>query len=220
MNGRRLVRCASCDSLERTRAIKLILQRLGLPKPGHKILHLAPEKGLANWLLSINPDGYDPVDFNPALYPFVKTRRFDLASDASALPECHYDLIIHSHVLEHVPCGLAFIFFHLSRALTRDGSHIFSIPIMSGYYDEYSGPLSKDEAYRRFGQFDHVRRFGRQDIERRLGAIVNLDLDYSLYKYHGKDELDRCNIPESERSGLNGSTVFVLKKSDYKLTFS
>lgn len=217
MNGRRLVRCAHCSSFERTRAIKLTLDRLGVPKPHARVLHFAPEMGLGNWLKKKCPEGYRPVDLNPSSYKHFDTERFDLIADSPNLPDNHFDLIIHSHVLEHVPATLGFLFFHLMRSLKPNGLHIFSIPLMSGYYDEYFGPLSKEEATKRFGQFDHVRLFGRQDLDRHVGAIVRLDTNYDLYRHHTREELDACNIPESERKGLNGSTVFVLHKEDYLL---
>lgn len=217
MNGRIQVRCAKCSSFERTRAIKLTLDRLGLPKKDAKILHFAPEAAMGGWLHQRCGKGYRPVDLEPERYPSVNTQKFDLIADSPALPNDYYDLIIHSHVLEHVPVSLGYLFHHLTRTLKRDGYHIFCLPMMSGYYDEYFGPLSDDDATKRFGQFDHVRRFGVQDIDRHLGAFIRLQPKYSLYDFHSKEELDACNIPESERQGLNGSTVFVTRKPDYRL---
>lgn len=213
------VLCAHCGSYERTRAVKIVLDRLGLPHYGHRVLHLAPEKGLSDILSNATGAGYEPADYEPSRYPHTTARRLDLVSDAQKLPSNYYDLILHNHVSEHVPCSLAYVLFHLHRALKPTGHHIFSIPIMSGCYDEYLGELPPEEATRRFGQFDHLRRFGREDIERHIGKMLHLDLDYSLYKFESSAaNLDACNIPESERRGLNGSTVFVVGKFDYLLS--
>ncbi|WP_170990119.1 methyltransferase domain-containing protein [Aquamicrobium sp. LC103] len=217
MNGRSGVRCASCNSLERTRAIKLVLDRLNIPKPGDYILHFAPERGLAEYFARVSPGGYAPVDFDPSLYSKTDVTKFDLTTDGESLPSDHYDLIIHSHVLEHVPCNLAYVFHHLSRALKATGYHIFSVPLMRGHYDEYFGPLSSEEAVRRFGQHDHVRRFGLADISRHLGAIVRINKNYSLYEYADEETISHHNIPASQRSGLHSSTVFVTRKQDYLL---
>ena len=119
--------------------------------------------------------------------------------------------------MEHIPCTLAFPFCHLSRALKSNGVHVFCVPLMPGYYDEDLGQLTAEEAVRRFGQHDHVRRFGVRDIERHLGMVMRLDTDFSLYRHFDAPTLDHFNIPESERAGLHGSTIFVARKSDYRL---
>lgn len=217
MNKRSLVRCAKCSSLERTRALKLTLDRLGIPKNGDRVLHFAPERSLGTWLQQQCGDGYNPVDLEPSQYSFVKTQKFDIISDSPNLPSNHYDLILHSHVMEHIPISIGFIFHHLTRALKDDGYHIFCIPMMPGNFEEYFGSMSPEEAHKRFGQSDHVRNFGINDVDRHLGAFFRLKQHYSLYDHHTKEELDACNIPERERQGLNGSTVFVTRKSDYLL---
>ncbi|MFL9827947.1 class I SAM-dependent methyltransferase [Rhodoplanes sp. SY1] len=217
MNGRVGVRCRSCGSVERTRAVKLVMDHLGIPKPGMRVLHLAPEKGLSTLFSAVCGDGYDPVDLDPRRYLHTRTRKFDIISDASTLPDNHYDIILHLHVLEHIPCNLAHAIYHLYRALKPDGRHIFCIPLMSGHYDECFAPLSNEMRTLRFGQFDHVRRFGVEDFDHHIGLLLNLDKDYSLYNTHSRDQLDACNIPVKERSGLNGSTIFVTSKTDYRL---
>lgn len=170
-----------------------------------------------NYLSSISPEGYEAVDYNPENFPSKKVRRFDIITDSPNLVENHYDLIIHSHVAEHIPCTLAYMFFHLSRSLQPDGYHLFCLPLSAGHYEEDFGPLTEEEALRRFGQGDHVRRFGIDDLDRHLGLIMRLEPQYSLSKYASESEMDSCNIPPSERSGFNGSTIFVARKTDYLL---
>lgn len=217
MNGRVGVRCASCGSLERTRALKLVLDHLKLPQANSTVLHFAPEAGLARCLSEASPSGYDGVDISPENFPNLKVRKFDIITDCPSLPSNHYDLILHSHVAEHIPCNLAFMFYHFSRALKPSGFHVFCIPIMSGHYDEYFGPLTSDEAVRRFGQNDHVRRFGIDDLHLHLGMIMKLKKQYDLSDYVQDKIMDEYNIPTKERSGLNSSTIFVTRKSDYLL---
>lgn len=217
MNARKGVRCGNCKSLERTRALKLLLDHHKAPKAGATILHFAPERSLAEWIKTTNPGHYDMVDIAPERYKHSDVRRFDATTDCETLPDNHYDLIIHNHVLEHIPCNIAYMLFHLSRALKPDGFHVFSIPIMKGHYAEDFAPLTREEATERFGQFDHLRRFSRDDIHLHLAKLMNIDLEYSLYKTHDAETLDAANIPEHERTGLKGSTIFVTKKSDYLL---
>ncbi len=217
MNQRKNVRCAQCESLERTRALALLLDHFNMPGADAKIFHMAPEKGLATFLKAKNPTHYDAVDLDPARYPHSDVRTFDATTDCAKLPSDYYDVVIHSHVLEHIPCSVAYVLFHLSRALKPDGLHLFCVPILPGHYSEDFAPLSDEDATARFGQFDHLRRFARNDIDRHLGQIIRINKNYSLYDYFDKPILDRANIPESERAGLNGSTIFVARKSDYLL---
>lgn len=217
MNSRKGVRCKGCGSVERTRAAKMVLDSLGIPAPGSRVLHFAPEKGLSGWLEPICGDAYDPVDLEPKLYPHAKPRKFNIVTDVASLPDNSYDLILHLHVLEHIPCNISYILFHFHRALKPNGKHVFAIPLMKGYYEEYFGPMDHETATRRFGQYDHVRRFGTSDLKMHLGSILELDYDYSLYKTHTAAELDAANIPPAHREGLSASTIFVAGKYDYRL---
>ena len=105
-NGRTAVRCAKCKSLERTRVVYLFLERHVRPQPGWKVLHLAPEAVLSQHLYDLVGDGYEPADLDPARYAKrapIPVRQLDLCDGAAKLPSDHYDLVMHNHVLEHVP---------------------------------------------------------------------------------------------------------------------
>jgi phosphoglycolate phosphatase len=203
--------------LERTRVTKLFLDKLGLPKPGSKILHFAPEKGLMQFLSSVKDVAYRGVDFAPENFNFARIEKFDLCSDAQGLPSNEYDLIIHSHVMEHVPCNITAVLYHLHRALKPGGKHFVCIPFFGESYAEDLGPIVASEATKRFGQNDHVRKFGTSDLQRTLGMIFNIEDDYSLGKYFSEAELDRYNIPEKQRDGFTLSSVFVFDKEDILL---
>lgn len=212
------VRCLNCSSLERTRAIKLHLDRLDAPSRGDRILHIAPERGIAEFLRERAGDGYEAVDLFPDLFPHVAARRFDLCTDAAGLPSAEYDLILHSHVLEHVPCNWTMVLLHLHRALKPGGHHLFAIPILSGHFEESLAPLPKEEAVRRFGQDDHVRRLGRADLERTLGMVFAGDLaEHALDRWFDAAILNAASIPEAMRPDLNSSTVFVFGKDELQL---
>jgi phosphoglycolate phosphatase len=220
MQSRPAVKCARCGSLERTRVLKLLMDKLGLPKPGQRMLHLAPEKALAPHLRSILADGYDPVDVDPGRYRWEKVRRLDLVHDAANLPSLSYDIVLHSHVMEHIPCNVTAVLFHLHRALKEDGFHVFSIPILNGRtYAADFGKLSPDKARHEFGQHDHVRRFGSEDIERTLGMIFPLSESYDIEATFGADVLTEANVPEYARSGWTPHTVLAMRKHDFLLSF-
>jgi O-antigen biosynthesis protein len=205
--------------------MKLYLDDLKLPRPGMRILHFAPEFGLSRYFQSIPDIHYEPVDFNPGSYNFCQARKIDLCTDAEQLETGRYDLIVHSHVLEHVKCNVSAVFYHLHRALNEGGYHLFSVPIIPGYTEEFLGPLSDAEAIVRFGQADHVRNFGALDFENNLALLFKANNygfyskpdEFSLYNQFTAEDLDRFNIPEYNRAGLTPSSIFVVGKHDFKL---
>ncbi|UAX95109.1 class I SAM-dependent methyltransferase [Ensifer adhaerens] len=129
MNGRLNVRCAKCGSLERARVLKMILDESGILKKGTRVLHFAPEGGLATYIKGIVGDEcYDARDIDIERYQHVKVSYFDLVEACHTLPTNAFDLIIHNHVMEHLPCNVTAVLYHLHRALSDEGLHVFSIP--------------------------------------------------------------------------------------------
>ena len=174
--NRKAARCAGCQTLERGRLLQLILDAERLVRPGMRVLHLAPEAGIGRNIRKVVGDGYRAVDLRPEIYPAdLAVDRFDLITDAEALPDASYDLVIHSHVMEHIPCALTPILWHLHRALRPGGHQLFCVPVMKGHTAMDCGPMTPDEQTARFGQFDHVRRFGREDFDRQLGMVFRLN---------------------------------------------
>jgi hypothetical protein len=220
MGARKAVKCALCESLERTRVMALLLKKHGVPRPGMKVLHLAPEKGIGMYFLKVvGPENYHARDLDPLRYTFCSAQRFDLCTDAEQLPDNYYDLIVHSHVIEHIPCNHTMVLLHLHRALSHQGLHICGIPVSSGYYEEECGPLAEDERTRRFGQFDHMRKFGDRDLDQSLGKIFKVPSTYDLSTHFDADELDRYNIPQNVRTGFTPHSIFIFKKEDAKISF-
>ncbi|TCT22874.1 glycosyltransferase [Thiobaca trueperi] len=208
--------CAQCGSHDRTRLMGLYLSRLDLPADA-RILHLAPERGIYQALVArFGLDRYETADIDPSRYAFARNiRRLDLCQ-LDDLPSNHYDLILHSHVLEHTPCDIAYTLGHLHRALAPTGIHLCIIPFMGGVYDESFEDIGDDERTRRFGQFDHVRRFGRDDVDRHLGALLDFNPHFDATADFPPALLRQCNIAEAIWHGLSTKTVLVLPKQAYK----
>lgn len=216
--GRIASRCADCGSLERTRILKLVLDEYGMPRSGMRILHLAPERSLAKLFSDVAGEGYDPTDLDPSRYKFAQPRRLDLVAEAANLPSKTYDLVIHSHVLEHLPCNITAVLFHLHRALKDDGLHLCGVPIgTEANYAENLGPMDARTATRRFGQHDHVRRFGALDLQRTLGMVFRIPEHYDIETRFGAETLQRHGIPERNWRSWTGSSHLELRKSDLKL---
>lgn len=213
------IQCFQCKSLERTRLLKLVLEKQGVLKAGHKVLHFAPDAGVGDWIRSVvGEEHYFPVDYSPERYPReFRVQKFDLISGAVALPSNHYDLILHSHVMEHLACNVTAILWHLHRAITPTGHHVFSVPILDGTYESDFGTKDDAERKRRFGQVDHVRNFGRDDIAMSLGMIFDFEKP-DLVRDFGEETLRAHNIPEIDWRGYGGNSFFVLDKAALKLS--
>jgi phosphoglycolate phosphatase len=121
------------------------------------------------------------------------------------------------HVMEHIPCDVTAVLFHLHRALKNDGYHIFCIPVITGTYASDFGELSREQAQRKFGHHDHVRRFGADDLEMTLGMVFRLPPEYDLTAEYDSSLLDSFNIPPYARTGWSPHNVLVKRKGDIKL---
>jgi SAM-dependent methyltransferase len=217
MPKRPAVRCAECGSLERTRMAGLFIDHLGL-HPGAHILHFAPEQGLAAKLQAIGGENYRAVDIDPGRYADagVAVAPFDLCRDVFSLKPRSFDLILHSHVLEHIACNYTVVLVQLARALTDTGVMLFSVPIVGDdYWEEITQPESVDPA--RFGLHGHRRHFGRAFIAETLGMIFHLDPVYDARHWFPEKVLREVNIPERLWQGFTGSSIFAVRKADLRI---
>lgn len=217
LKSRKKVKCTGCRSVERTRLLWMYLEEVEFT-PQTRVLHLAPERGLYKKLHErIAPGNYICSDINPRRYKFVDNIiRLDLC-DLDAQPSEAYDLIVHSHVLEHVPCNFAYTLFHLHRMLRPGGMQICVIPFSAGKYDESFQDIPVEERVRRFGQHDHVRRFGVEDRESHLGSVVRLPAEFDARARFGEERLREANIPKKAWTGFTVHTVLTLRKEDMRL---
>ena len=221
---RKNVRCSRCGSYERTRVMALFIEHYNLACQNSRILHIAPEKGLARKFYTIAGKNCTFVDLNPArllglFLGLFKVKKLDLCKDLESIDDNSYDLIVHSHVMEHLACNYTYVLYHLHRILSQEGTMVCSIPILPGYFDCCTSPgLSDDERRKRFGQWDHTTRFGRSDLHMHLGKIYALNDVYDLTDTFQEDELRACNIPEETCwRGYTPNSVLVLKKTDFLL---
>jgi SAM-dependent methyltransferase len=148
--------CPYCGSASRHRLLKLSLEReWTLHSSPVDILHFAPEWGTQRDLRS-----------NPRVRRYVTAdlgaRGVDVRCDIThlAFPSESFDIVLCSHVLEHVPNDRQAI-RELHRVLRPDGVAYIQVPYRSNTHsDEEPSVTSPTERARRFGQFDHVRVYG------------------------------------------------------------
>jgi SAM-dependent methyltransferase len=172
--------CPVCGSMRWQRFAWLFLQKNTnlfneIPK---KLLHIAPEVAFKPRLRQIKNLQYLTADlFDPNV--MVKLDVTDIP-----FPDCSFDGIFCSHVMEHVPDDRKALseFF---RVLTSGGWAIFLVPIrMNQITDEDVEVIDPKERERRFGQHDHVRYYGWDFKDRLRDAGFQVDV------VHATDMLD------------------------------
>lgn len=159
---RPLARCPHCGARERHRALWLYLRHeLRLGDEALSLLHFAPEPEISEKIERLERVAYTTAD--------LEVGRAREAMDITSIPrpEATFDVVLISHVLEHVPDdGLALS--ELLRVLKPGGRAVLQHPIDFGRARTYEddsirGPELQE---RHFGQFDHVRVYGRDFLER------------------------------------------------------
>ena len=191
-----------CGSHERHRALWLYFEEnKELLQDGAKILHFAPQM-LFKELFTSNDVEYHAVDKNPGLYTYA-----DEIIDIQDIPydECYFDLIICSHVLEHVPDDMNAL-RELYRVLKPGGTALILVPMNGVSYnlpydelktlerEEYNTPELREEHY---GQSDHLRLYGADFKERILESgfeIVSADFIKNL----GIETIERYALVRNE----------------------
>lgn len=155
------VRCPRCGSLPRHRFLWLYLTQRARLDGRQAVLHLAPEPMIGQ-RLAAKVREYVSAD--------IEAGRASVQADITALPfpDEHFDLVICSHVLEHVPDDRAAI-REMQRVLRPGGVALIQTPVNYDQSVTYEDPGASDpdERLRRFSQSDHVRVFA-PDLRQRL----------------------------------------------------
>ncbi len=213
------MQCTGCGSLERTRLIKLVVDRRDLLHPDTRVLHLAPQPGLARAFERVAGTNCRFADLDPTGFADVpRVERLDLCRDLEQIADGSFDLIVHSHVLEHVPCNYTYVLFHLHRVLSETGTIVCCIPFAPGHYGSSTAPeLTAEERTERYGQWDHVRRFGTADLDLSLGRVYALPSEYDARDLAPEAALLAANVPQHAWTGFTPHSVLVLGKHDYAL---
>jgi SAM-dependent methyltransferase len=191
---RRDAECPECKCLERHRLLKVWTDRSSDAVKGTRALHFAPEKSVMGFIRNL-PREYITCDIVPGAADVVRNL------ESIDEPDESFDLVICSHVLEHVDDKKALK--ELRRILRPSGAVILMVPIIEAWATTYENPqaTSPDDRELYFGQWDHVRYYGR-DLRDRIRAA-----GFELSEFTAME-------PDVSRFSLTrGETVFVAKRA-------
>jgi SAM-dependent methyltransferase len=198
--NRKGVVCPICFSHERHRLAWVFINtstdlRFTIPK---KLLHFAPEPEFERNLKKLPWIEYLSTDL-------LNTRvveRMDITNIKR--PDDSFDIILCSHVLEHVPEDRKAM-SELFRVLKPGGWALLQVPISGDVSVEDLSIKDPAERERLFGQIDHVRRYGLDIRDRLTAAGFNVDLIY------GEDVVEPwC---EKRPCVYGGSPIFYCRKA-------
>lgn len=195
--------CPNCHSSDRDRMIVSFMKMIGLPEApeGTRLLQIAPSEVIDKWIRLWCPNvTCDTTD----LFMDGVTFKADI-QDMNNVSDGTYDVIICSHVLEHVKDDRKAL-SELHRILKDDGEIIFLVPIDLNCeeIDEEWG-LSEEENWRRFGQGDHCRVYSKN------GLVERLEEQFFVHQlgkdYFGEEVFRKCGL-------IDTSTLYVLTKQE------
>jgi hypothetical protein len=153
-------KCPQCSSLERHRLLKLWFDDHVDVFDGARVLHFAAEPAVTRFIKPPSRE-YITADITPG--------RGDLEINIEAidLPDLQFDVVVCSHVLEHVDDRRALN--ELYRVVKPSGVVLLMFPIVEGWASTYEDPskTTAEERWQHFGQGDHVRRYG-SDVRHRI----------------------------------------------------
>ena len=168
---RTAAQCPQCWSLERHRLFALAVQRGVISFTRKDVLNFTAD-------ISVGKMAEEAWSYRTSNYPEQDGADYCFNLEAIELPDASFDIVICSHILEHVNDAKAFA--EVRRILRPGGQFLFMVPIVEGWARTYENPsiVSEQERHIHFGQFDHVRYYGAdiRDRAARAGFTVS---DYS-----------------------------------------
>jgi SAM-dependent methyltransferase len=196
MAGQRQKVCPWCWSPDRTRLLWLYLEReMQIGTTRRRVLHVAPERGIAKRLAALRQIDYVAVD--------LAGRNGAIRADLCDLPfpSDDFDLVFCSHVLEHIPDDR-----RAMREMKRvsRGVALLQHPSDDSLETTYEDPsiVTPEGRERAFGQFDHVRVYGR-DLKDRLAAVG--------YEVTVVDYAARLSVVERQRFQIGDGMIHVCR---------
>jgi SAM-dependent methyltransferase len=187
--------CPRCDAFDRDRLTALYLEekfRAFDPGRTYRLLEFAPGDALHKWLKRFAFIAYRSADLSRK----TVDERVDL-TDMAAYADQSLDIILCSHVLEHIPDDRKAM-REIRRVLKPDGFAVLLVPLVVGLDETHEDPSITSEALRwkYFGMGDHVRQYGKRDFIARLEA-AGLSVEQLGIEHFGAEAFHRAGIAEN-----------------------
>jgi hypothetical protein len=187
--------CPRCDAFDRERLIAIYLEQMFRSfdrSRTYRLLEFAPGDALHKWLKRFAFIAYRSADLSRK----TVDERVDL-TDMAAYPDQSLDIILCSHVLEHIPDDRKAM-RELRRVLKRDGFAVLLVPLVVGIDETHEDPTITSEALRwkYFGMGDHVRQYGKRDFIARL-EDAGLNVEQLGIERFGAETFHRAGIAEN-----------------------
>jgi SAM-dependent methyltransferase len=193
-------RCPVCWSLERHRLLWLFIGRFTdlLDKRPKRLLHFAPEAALESLLRRQRGIEYTSIDIRPG----AAMLQMDIT--ALDLPGHSFDVVLCSHVLEHIPDDAAAL-RELFRVTRPGGWALLMVPIRDQETTlEDASVTDPAQRAKLFGAADHVRYYGCRDFMHRLGAAG------WAAEHYGADRV--ASAGERERTSVKNRDIFLCRR--------
>jgi SAM-dependent methyltransferase len=187
--------CPRCDASDRERLTALYLDRVFRsfdPQRSYRLIEFAPNEALPKWIKRHPFIAYTSADLSRK----TVDERIDLTA-MDAYRDHSVDIILCSHVLEHVPEDRKAM-REIRRVLKPDGFAVLLVPLVIGVDETHEDPSINTEALRwkYYGIGDHVRQYGKRDFIARL-EDAGLQVEQLGIDYFGADALRRAAIAEN-----------------------
>ena len=191
--------CPNCRALQRHRLLWLYLVReRNILSSSYRVLHVAPERAIRRRLSSASNLTYVTVDLAMA--------EAAVHSELEALPfeDACFDIVICSHVLEHVQHDLQSM-AEMHRVLAPTGRALIMVPVDRRRSETHEDASITDPDARRqvFGHPGHVRYYGTD---------VTTRLEQSGFGVDPVDYADHIPPEEAERIRVSrGELIYVCR---------
>jgi SAM-dependent methyltransferase len=187
--------CPCCDAFDRDRLTAIYLENAFASfdrNRTYRLLEFAPGDALYKKLKSLPFIAYRSADLSRK----TVDERVDM-TDMAAYADGSLDVILCSHVLEHVPDDRKAM-REICRVLKPDGFAIVMVPLVVGVDDTNEDPSvnTAELRWKYFGMGDHVRQYGKRDFVDRL-EIAGLKVEQLGIEHFGAETFRRAGIAEN-----------------------
>lgn len=204
--GRPRAQCPDCGAKERDRLMVLALKEVlaHCDRPLH-VLHVAPESTIRRFL-SPFARHYVGTDLTRGMSSY--SGQLSAATDLTRLAfrSDTFDLVVASHVLEHIPDDRTAV-EEVLRVLKPGGVAVLPVPVVhDGPTVEYDRPNPLEEMHVRAPGRDYFDRFSEIGFEVVLRRSSDYPPDHQSLSYHARREAVTKDLVSSPSSSCGSGS--------------